>query len=272
MGTETTKRSTSIARFLKAANFLESFRNIYFAPPIEKTSFFCQTLETLTRLIYVMTSRNPHHAASELVRRAKNGDTRAFNELVARYRDRIFALCLHLNGNESDADDVTQETFMRAYNVLDRFEGRSEFFTWVYRIAINLSLNHRRARKRRRADNIEDPRLARALEADAKNDPAKQAELRETYGRLLHALDKLPATMKATVVLVTLQGLSHAEAAIVLKCSEGTIAWRIHRARKELKQALDNEEVIFDITKDVLSDDLLSVLKRWGLPKLSPYY
>ena len=220
-----------------------------------------------------MAEINPHEAATELVRRAKAGDGRAFEELVRRYRQRIFALCLHVTGSQSDADDVTQEVFLRAYHSLDRFEGRSAFFTWVYRMAINRSLNCRRDRKRRFASDIDDPRIARAIEVDAPDDPERAAELRQTYGRLLTALDALPPAMCATVVLVALQGLSHQEAAIVQKCSPGTIAWRMHQARKELKRSLDREGPPLRAPRHLqggLSHELVSLLREWGLPVLLP--
>src|SRR2546425_551202 len=150
--------------------------------------------------------------AALLVARAKDGDGRAFDELVRRYRRRIFALALHLSGSEHDADDITQDVFLRAYRALDRFEGRSEFFTWVYRLAVNRALDARRARARRSEDSIDavDPRIERAIEVDAGGDPRRAAELRQTYARVLRALDALPPDMRTTVVLVALQGLSNA--------------------------------------------------------------
>jgi RNA polymerase sigma-70 factor (ECF subfamily) len=181
---------------------------------------------------------NPHEAAAILVERAKAGSRRAFEELVRRYRARIFALCLHLTRNESDADDVTQEVFLGAYRALPKFAGRSEFFTWVYRMAVNRSLSARRARDRRGEAPMDDTRVEKAIAVDAAGDPVRAAELRQTYSRLLAALDRLPADMRTTVVLVALQGLSQAEAAVVLGCPAGTIAWRMHAARKHLSKAL----------------------------------
>ena len=87
--------------------------------------------------------------ASALVEAAKSGDPNAFDALVRRYRSRIFALALHLTGSRSEADDITQDAFLRAYKNIERFEGRSEFFTWLYRIALNRALNVRRDRRRR---------------------------------------------------------------------------------------------------------------------------
>ena len=207
-------------------------------------------------------------AATLLVGRAKAGDRTAFDELVRRYRKRIFALALHLCGSESDADDVTQDVFLRAYHTLCRFEGRSEFFTWVYRMAVNGALDARRARARRSESSFEDdPRIARAVEADSGGDPRKAAELRQTYARVVRALDALPADMRATVVLVALQGLSNAEAAVVQKCSRGTIAWRLHEARARIDRALLPER---RCTAHAISKHLGALLASAGLPDPEP--
>jgi RNA polymerase sigma-70 factor (ECF subfamily) len=132
---------------------------------------------------------------------AKAGDTRAFESLVRRYRKRIYALALHIVGHASEADDIAQEVFLKAYRALGTFEGRSQFFTWVYRMTVNRSLNARRDRARRaeRSDVLledGDPRIELAVAVDARDNPGLAAELRQTYGRLLRALDSLPADMR----------------------------------------------------------------------------
>lgn len=207
---------------------------------------------------------------SLLVERAKAGDRRAFDELVRRYRKRIFALALHLCGSESDADDISQDVFLRAFRALGRFEGRSEFFTWVYRLAVNRALDARRARTRRSESSIDDadPRIERAVAVDAGGDPRRVAELRQTYACLLRALDALPAEMRTTVVLVELQGLSNAEAAVVQRCSRGTIAWRLHTARARLKEALAREHLKTRVR--AMSSHLAELLTSVGLPTLEP--
>ena len=101
--------------------------------------------------------------AAELVARAKAGDARAFDQLVRTYRPRVYALALHLTGQESDADDITQDAFLKAYHKLGDFEGRSEFFTWIYRITLHRALNAKRDKKRRRTVPLDDPRLNRIL-------------------------------------------------------------------------------------------------------------
>jgi RNA polymerase sigma-70 factor (ECF subfamily) len=192
--------------------------------------------------------------ATALVERAKAGDPAAFNALVRRYRKRIFALALHLSGSESDADDITQDVWIRAFHTLDKFEGRSEFFTWVYRLTVNRAFDARRARIRRSESSFEDdPRLLLAVEVDSHGDPRRAAELRQTYTRVLMVLDSLPADMKTTVVLVALQGLSNAEASVIQNCSRGTIAWRLHEARARIHKALESRASITRRTDDTLA-------------------
>lgn len=220
-----------------------------------------------------MVTSTPHHeAAKALVVRAKAGDDRAFGELVRRYRPRIFALALHLTGRETDADDIAQDVFLKAYRALDSFEGRSEFFTWVYRMAVNRSLNARRDRARRGEVAMEDPRVDRAVAVDAAGDPERAAQLRETYTLLVNALDKLPGAMRTSVVLVALQGLSHAEAAVVQSCSPGTVAWRIHEARTRLRSALERQHSLVrplsasSRGQRERTHDLSELLRKWKIP------
>jgi len=200
--------------------------------------------------------------ATALVAAAKAGDARAFEALVARYRKRIFALALHITRSASEADDIAQDVFLKAYRALPEFEGRSQFFTWVYRMTVNRSLNVRRDRARRGENVLDDPRLELAVAVDARSNPGREAELRQTYARLLRALDGLPIDMRTTVILVSLQGLSHGEVAVVQKVSEGTIAWRMHEARRRLHEAMQPEKLQ---RRRELSSDLARALTEHGL-------
>jgi RNA polymerase sigma-70 factor, ECF subfamily len=200
--------------------------------------------------------------ATALVAAAKGGDQRAFEALVRRYRKRIFALALHITGSASEADDITQDVFLKAYRALADFEGRSQFFTWVYRMTVNRSLNARRDHARRGEDTLDDPRLELAVAVDARSNPSRAADLRQTYARLLRALDSLPIDMRTTVILVSLQGLSHGEVAVVQNVSEGTIAWRMHEARRRLHEAMAPEKLQ---RKRELSAELSRLLTENGL-------
>src|SRR4051812_40174302 len=201
--------------------------------------------------------------ATALGAAAKAGDQGAFAALVTRYRKRIFALALHITGSSSEADDIAQDVFLKAYRALPEFEGRSQFFTWVYRMTVNRSLNVRRDRARRGEDLFDDPRLELAVSVDSRSDPGRAAELRQNYARLLRALDALPVDMRTTVILVSLQGMAYGEVAIVQKVSEGTIAWRMHEARRRLHEAMLPEKLQ---RRRELSADLVRALSDHGLP------
>ncbi len=154
----------------------------------------------------------------------------------------MYSLALHLTGQASDADDITQDAFLKAYHRLADFEGRSEFFTWIYRITLHRALNAKRDRKRRRTVPLDDPRLLAAVAVDSQGDPERALQLRDRYRTLLEAFDRLSPLLQTTVVLTALQGLSHKEAAVVLETAEGTIAWRIHEARQKMQSYLESLE------------------------------
>jgi RNA polymerase sigma-70 factor (ECF subfamily) len=166
---------------------------------------------------------------------------------MRRHQRRIYRLAVHLLRDSAEAEDVMQETFVRAYGALDRFDGRSEAFTWIYRIAVNLSLNTIRARKSdRKSVSADDPRLEGALvETRAGSaSPHGASESRELGRALCEGMDSLSDTLRTTLVLVGVDGLSHAQAGEILGCPEGTVAWRVHEARKRLKAYLIERGVV----------------------------
>jgi RNA polymerase sigma-70 factor (ECF subfamily) len=179
----------------------------------------------------------------ELVDRARAGEAAAFGQLVRRHQARIHRLAAHLLRSRSEAEDVTQETFIRAYRALGRFDGRSEPYTWLYRIAVNLSLNALRSRRARRVStDTDDPRFeAMALQARSADDPPADAAHRQLYEALARGIDSLSETLRTTLVLVCIDGRSHEEAAAILGAPEGTIAWRVHEARKKLRRYISGE-------------------------------
>ncbi len=183
----------------------------------------------------------PHQSDRELVEAARGGDAEAFGALVRRHQRRIFRLTAHLLRSASEAEDVTQETFVRAYGALSRFDGRSEPFTWIYRIAVNLSLNALRSRKTQRTSSPPDDSRIEGLLVEARGSPASPAEQtadRQLALALLDGMNELSDTLRTTLILVGIDGLSHAEASEVLGCPEGTIAWRVHEARRKLRAYL----------------------------------
>ncbi len=193
----------------------------------------------------------------ELVERTRAGDQRAFGEIVRRHQRRIHRLALHMLRDRAEAEDVTQETFVRAYGALARFDGRSEPFTWIYRIAVNLSLNAIRARRsaRRSISRQEDEARILSMEHDAtlrSCSPPVDAARRQLYMALARSIDTLSDTLRTTLILVCVDGRSHEDAAVILGAPEGTIAWRVHEARRKLRELL--AERGFDLDEALLSD------------------
>ena len=182
----------------------------------------------------------PERTDRELVTAAREGDAEAFGLLVRRHQRRVYRLAVHLLKSGAEAEDVTQDTFVRAYGALDRFDGRSEPFTWIYRICVNLSLNALRSRKTRRASSPDDPRIEGLLvdNRPAAGSPARSSADKQLGRALVEGIDELSDTLRTTLVLVCIDGLSHAEAGQVLGCPEGTVAWRVHEARKKLRGML----------------------------------
>lgn len=193
-------------------------------------------------------ARTAHQQESDraLLDLARTGDVAAYGQLVDRYQTRIYRLALHLLHSQADAEDATQDTFVRAYGALHRFDGRSEPFTWIYRIAINVSLNVLRSRRvRRHVAPEEDPRISSLLveTRPGLSDPHAHSADRQMAVLLAQGMDTLSELLRTTLVLVCVDGLSHAEAASVLGCPEGTVAWRVHEARSKLREFFNGHGV-----------------------------
>ena len=176
----------------------------------------------------------------DLVERARQGDVAAFGQLVRRHQPRIHRLAVHMLREDSEAEDVAQETFVRAFHALARFDGRSEPYTWFYRIAVNLSLNALRSRRTSRVSGDSmDPRLEGVMaerRPSAMADPPGDAARKELYAALCEGIDTLSDTLRTTLILVCIDGRSHEDAARILGAPEGTIAWRVHEARRKLRE------------------------------------
>jgi RNA polymerase sigma-70 factor (ECF subfamily) len=162
------------------------------------------------------------------IRKSREGDLAAFEELIRRYQQMIHALTFRMTGSMSDAEDLAQEVFIHAFRKLDSFRGDSQFSTWLYRIGINTTLNWKKSQQRRA--QMHQEWAQQPTETSDRND--------ELCSRVQEALLKLPPKQRAAVILTTYQGLNHAEAARALRCSETTVSWRVHMARKKLKRLL----------------------------------
>jgi RNA polymerase sigma-70 factor (ECF subfamily) len=169
-----------------------------------------------------------------LIDACRAGKTEAFGVLVNRYQDRLYPTLFRLTGCAEDALDLLQEAFLRAYQKLDRFHGESSFYTWVYRIAVNLTLSHRR--KRRHASNAGLP--FDLPDPSGPDHPASALEIRERDARIQAALDALAPDYRAVVVMKEFDGLRYEEIGALLGVPVGTVRSRLHRARCELRDRL----------------------------------
>ena len=173
-----------------------------------------------------------------LVEDIQQGRTESFSELARRHQQRIFRLVYGMTRNLTDADDLSQEVFLTAFRSISGFNGRSSFYTWLYRIAVNRTLNFLRERGPEKNRAEFDENMAHGTDASAEASPEARSIDTELRGRLAEAVDALPPLFKASFLLVVDQGLSHAEAARALGCSENTVSWRMHKARKLLQARL----------------------------------
>lgn len=180
--------------------------------------------------------------------RARQGDREAFGRLVKRHQRRVYAAALHILGNHSDADDVAQESFVRAYRGLSSFDGRADFFTWLYRITVNTALNSLRSDKRgtalRTKGSSEAQHIGGRPEAlgQVAPTPAQQAQQTGEVARVLDAISQLSASLRVTLVLATVEELPHKQIAEILEIPEGTVAWRVNEARRLLRQRLAEDK------------------------------
>jgi RNA polymerase sigma-70 factor, ECF subfamily len=179
----------------------------------------------------------------ELVRRARRGDLRAYDELVKRYQERIYATVYHMTSNHDDANDLAQESFIKAYQALKSFKGGSSFYTWLYRIAVNKTINFLKQRKNRTHMSLND------LDFNAEHDPdlmalisdktpRRDADLTELQEKLNAALLKLSDSHRLVVVLHDVQGESHEDIAKIMDCNVGTVRSRLFYARQQLQSYL----------------------------------
>jgi len=178
-----------------------------------------------------------------LVDRARGGDLKAYDELVRRYQERIYATVYHMTSNHEDANDLAQESFVKAYQALKSFKGGSSFYTWLYRIAVNKTINFLKQRKNRQHMSLND------LDFNAEHDPdlvalisdktpRREVGLTELQEKLNAALLKLSESHRMAVVLHDVQGLSHEEIAKIMHCNIGTVRSRLFYARQQLQALL----------------------------------
>jgi len=181
-----------------------------------------------------------------LIEAAQAGDRAAFRQLVERHQRRVFAIALGIVRDENDAREISQEAFLRVYKNLDRFQGGSSFFTWLYRIVTNLSIDLIRRPGRRDAELVEDRKLYDIADGAIAPlvshldgaDPVRVVRRREIAERLQEALDALPPYHLGVILMREVEGMSYEEMAQAMEVSKGTIMSRLFHARQKLQRAL----------------------------------
>lgn len=178
----------------------------------------------------------------ELVRRVQQGNVEAFEELVRRYERKVYNITYRLLGNEQDANEALQDTFLRAYRFMPKFKFKSTFYTWLYRIATNVSLTRLRRRKNVEVVSLDAP-LPDTDELkfdlpDTGQTPEEAFTQKRLRERLDRAVQELPEDYRKVVVLRDLQGLSNEEVSRILKLSVPAVKSRLHRARLALREKL----------------------------------
>jgi len=182
---------------------------------------------------------------ADLVERSQAGDLRAFDELVTRYRGKVYAMIVNMIHNEADAWDLAQDAFVKAWKALPRFEARSNFYTWLYRIAHNVTYDWLR-KKKVRGDGTEfdDTIRTDVIEAAAPTAPKgvarpdQNAENTELRSRIESAINKLSPDHRAVILLKEVDGMKYQEIADTVGCSIGTVMSRLFYARKKLQTLL----------------------------------
>ena len=180
-----------------------------------------------------------------LVKRARQGDLGAYDELVRRYQERIYATVYHMTANHEDANDLAQEAFIKAYQALKSFKGGSSFYTWVYRIAVNKTINFLKQRKNKAHLSLDDLDFNAEHDPDlvaliSEKTPRREINLAELHEKLNTALQKLSEPHRLVVTLHDVQGLSHEEIAEIMDCNIGTVRSRLFYARQQLQAYLSD--------------------------------
>jgi RNA polymerase sigma-70 factor (ECF subfamily) len=181
-----------------------------------------------------------------LVKRVQSGDIAAFDSIMLLYRERLYSVIYNMTFNHEDAADLTQESFVKAFRSLGKFKGKSSFFTWLYRIGVNMTLSHIQRKKTRKFFSFEqiseEYGLSKEFEklSSTESSSVRNTLLNELHQKLNEALLKLSDKHRTIVVLFEIDGLSHKEISTIMKCTEGTVRSRLHYAKLQLQSLLSD--------------------------------
>lgn len=180
-----------------------------------------------------------------LVAKAKKGDLKAFDELVLKHNKRLYAMVYHMTKDRDDAYDLLQDIFAKAYHSLSKFKGNSSFYTWVYSIGVNMTINHLKKKKRRQAYSLDDEENGIQGQASQqatgfRADPRREADLQILQKKMNAALMKLSEHHRSVVVLYDIQGIPQSQISEILGVSDGTVRSRLFYAHKQLQTYLSD--------------------------------
>ena len=179
----------------------------------------------------------------DLVARTQTGDPSAFDDLILKYHGRLYGLIYHMTSNHEDTNDLLQDVFSKAYTSINTFRSQSSFYTWIHRIAVNMTLNFLKKRGRRQHPSLDDSEQyleddANFIAAANEKDPRNLINIHELQKKLTSAMNELSHDHKAVVTLFDIQGMPHSEIAKILKTTEGTVRSRLFYAHQQLKNQL----------------------------------
>ena len=175
---------------------------------------------------------------AELIERAKGGDTKAFGILIERYQRRVIGVAMAVVHDQEDALELAQESFVRAFENIGKFESRSSFSTWLYRIAANIAIDFRRRERRHPTMRGEEAETEIQRLPSKLGDSFKEAQRSEMSQRIRDALAELTPEHRAAILLREVEGLSYDEISEVMQCPRGTVMSRLHYARNHLREIL----------------------------------
>ena len=184
-------------------------------------------------------------AERDLVKRVRQGDLASYDELVRLYQERIYATIYHMTSNHEDANDLAQETFIKAFQAIKSFKGGSSFYTWLYRIAVNKTINFLKQHRHRTHLSLNDLDFQAEHDPDlvaliSDKTPRRDVNLSELQEKLNIAMQKLSEVHRLVVTLHDIQGLSHEEIAAIMGCNIGTVRSRLFYARQQLQAYLSD--------------------------------
>ena len=183
---------------------------------------------------------------SKLVKSAKSGDLDSFDSLTLMFRERLYGVIYNMTFNHDDAADLTQDAFVKAFRSLSKFKEKASFFTWIYRIGVNLTLSYLKKKKSRKFFSfdqyVSDGVSIKDSEKFSCSDPnsVRSTLMNELHEKLNEALSQLSDKHRTIVVLFEIDGLSHKEIASIMKCTEGTVRSRLHYAKLQLQSLLSD--------------------------------